>query len=161
MKEQWKAFADGFYEVSNLGRARRLKDGRSTSPGRLLKPNPDKDGYHLIHPCVRGKRTVYKLHSLVAKMFVGPCPRGHEVNHKDGVKGNNRATNLEYVTHSQNLRHAYASGLHKAKIPQEVVDRIWKLREQGKTLRQIEALTGVSNGHCGRIVRGVNRQRSA
>lgn len=38
--------------------------------------------------------------------FVGPCPKGKEVNHKDGKLDNNRRTNLEYITHKRNMLHA-------------------------------------------------------
>lgn len=46
------------------------------------------------------------VHRLVADAFMGPCAKGYEVNHKDGVKDNNRPENLEYVTHKENIEHA-------------------------------------------------------
>lgn len=48
------------------------------------------------------------VHRLVAAKFIGPCPEGMEINHKDGNKENNHWTNLEYVTHAENIRKAYA-----------------------------------------------------
>lgn len=47
------------------------------------------------------------VHSVVASAFLGRCPSGKEVNHKDGIKSNPNVTNLEYVTRSENLIHAY------------------------------------------------------
>lgn len=51
------------------------------------------------------------IHVLVTVAFLGDCPNGKEVNHKNGDKSDNRLTNLEYVTHSENMKHAFASGL--------------------------------------------------
>lgn len=46
------------------------------------------------------------IHKLVAEAFLGNKPPKHEINHKDGNKSNNHASNLEYVTHKENIRHA-------------------------------------------------------
>lgn len=93
----WKPVLDyeGFYEISDEGICRRLPDGQ------LLKP-------HLA----RGYVTYYlddgprSAHSLVMEAFIGKRPAGREVNHRNGVKGDNRLTNLEYLTHRRNIRHA-------------------------------------------------------
>ncbi len=54
-----------------------------------------------------------KIHILVATAFIGDKPPSCQVNHKDGNKGNNCASNLEYVTQSENGKHAYRLGLLK------------------------------------------------
>ena len=51
------------------------------------------------------------MHRLVADAFLGPCPIGHEVNHKNLDKADNRTANLEYVTRSENLLHRSAAGI--------------------------------------------------
>lgn len=53
------------------------------------------------------------VHDLVARSFVGPRPDGHHINHVDGVKTHNHFSNLQYVTRSQNIRHAIDIGLIK------------------------------------------------
>lgn len=67
-------------------------------------------GYYQIslNDLVRGKvkRRTFRVHQLVALFYLGPCPRGHEINHKDGNKLNNQLENLEYVTKKQNMQHA-------------------------------------------------------
>jgi hypothetical protein len=53
------------------------------------------------------------VHRIVAAAFIGPCPDGLEINHKNGIKLDNRAENLEYTTRSANMKHAYDSGLRR------------------------------------------------
>lgn len=73
------------------------------------------------------------VHQLVASAFLGPIPAGLEVNHKDGIKTNNRPENLEYVTRAQNVKHSFVTGLrtmargqehHAAKISDDDVRKI-------------------------------------
>ena len=58
-----------------------------------------------------GQRVMRSVHRLVAEAFIGPCPEGLEVNHKNGQKQDNRPENLEYVTTAENLSHARTTGL--------------------------------------------------
>lgn len=58
-----------------------------------------------------GKTTTQRVHSLIALTFLGERPCGMQVNHKDGNKLNNAISNLEYVTISENIKHAYKNGL--------------------------------------------------
>jgi hypothetical protein len=80
----------------------------------------DTNGYKLVSIINGGKSKMVRVHRLVALSFLGPCPLTHEVNHKDGNKTNNHIDNLEYVTRSQNTRHAWNIGLsvvtHKSRI---------------------------------------------
>lgn len=101
----------GTYEVSSLGRVRRAAPGRLTHVGRLLNPVILKIGYPFVRPVVNGKNVGMYVHRLVAEAFLGPCPEGCEVNHKDGDKANPALSNLEYVTHAENMRHASRSML--------------------------------------------------
>jgi hypothetical protein len=113
-KREWKPVV-GFethYEVSNDGVVRRRCAGRGTQPGRLLVcTTVDTKGYPIVVLHVRGRGLTKKIHGLVARAFLGERPVGKQVNHKDGVKRNNHFTNLEYVTQSQNIRHAISLGL--------------------------------------------------
>ena len=76
--------------------------------GRVLKGCPDKDGY-LIGGFQRPgmTRKTVKFHRLVAEAFLGEIPAGMHVNHKNGIKGDNRIDNLEIVTPSQNTKHGF------------------------------------------------------
>lgn len=92
------------YSVSNIGRVRRDKRAKRTYPGRLLTQHPNNSGYMQVH-LSRDGDNVRRVHRLVAEAFIGPCPVGREVNHRDGQKENNAASNLEYVTRGENINH--------------------------------------------------------
>jgi len=114
MKERWKQIAGGDYELSNFGQLRRLKPARGTRVGRLSKGRPLGPYGYIGVTLGKGPdgrvRTAY-LHVLVAETFIGSKPAGTEVNHCDGDKNNNRADNLEYLTHAKNQKHASENGL--------------------------------------------------
>lgn len=90
-------------EVSNLGRVRVKKSKNTANIGRILKQRIDKDGYSLIAT----NRTTVRVHRLVAESFIPNPNKLPVVNHKDNVKGNNDASNLEWSTISYNTSHAY------------------------------------------------------
>lgn len=71
-----------------------------------LVPRPNNAGYLMVALHRGTERFMLCVHRIVAATFHEPCPEGHEVNHKDGVRFNNAPSNLEYVTRSQNIRHA-------------------------------------------------------
>jgi len=63
-----------------------------------------------------GKRKAYMVHRLVAELYVkGQTHQKTDVNHKDGIKVNNHYENLEWVTKSENQKHAYDNGLNPSK----------------------------------------------
>ena len=97
MDEIWKDIKgfEGLYQVSNLGRVKSLRKGI------IMKPDKHRGGY-LYYILRRTERKTFKAHRLVADAFV--CRPRLEVNHKDGDKKNNRADNLEMVTHKENMR---------------------------------------------------------
>lgn len=124
MKEIWKPCFDGHYKASSLGRIRRLKPWGRFMPragrrveyppliGAELKPwTRPRDGRKYVSLIVNGKRLTRGVHQVVADAFLGPRPQGREVNHKDGDKTNNHASNLEYTTHAENCAHAGRHGL--------------------------------------------------
>lgn len=120
--ETWKDIIgfEGLYSVSTHGNVRRDAPtrgfGSRVAPGRHLRQKRCADGYRSvsIYPA-RGCQKQIHVHRLVAAAFIGSVPDGHVVNHKDGNKSNNVLENLEYVTPSQNTKHAFAIGLMKGK----------------------------------------------
>lgn len=84
----------------------------STVTNKYLKLHCGAVGYPLISlPNGKGKKRLHTVHSLVAEAFIGSRPPNHEINHKDGCKSNNHVSNLEYVIPSENIRHAFETGL--------------------------------------------------
>ena len=111
------------YAVSNLGRVKRLIAARGTSAHRVLKPHFWFTNYYaacLSTPLGNRKYRFgrYLIHRLVMLAFVGPPPDPKMfVNHKNGIKTDNRLDNLHYVTRSENAQHASKLGLLKHPSP--------------------------------------------
>jgi HNH endonuclease/NUMOD4 motif len=97
------------YEVSNMGGIRRK--GYHGSPSGYRKEvtygTLDHKKYRRVRLRAAGKGYSRLVHRLVLTAFVGPCPTGMETNHVNGVRDDNRLENLEWVTPSQNVQHAY------------------------------------------------------
>lgn len=124
-REKWipiKGF-DG-YEVSSFGRIRSLdrvvvrEGGRGDLfvRGKVLRTNRTPKGYRRIQLSRGGDGSNLLVHRLVAEAFIDNPDGKPEVNHKDGDKENNKVDNLEWVTASENQRHAYRAGLKMAAV---------------------------------------------
>ena len=113
LEEMWRAIPDyeGWYEISDWGNIKRVRTGPGIFVGRILRQSLDGDGYHQISLSKLGDIRTIKVHKLVMLSFIGPRPEGKQINHKDGNKDNNHLDNLEYLTQSENMTHAYDTGL--------------------------------------------------
>jgi len=102
-------------------------DGRVFSLKRqiYLKPRMVRGGYYLVCLCKNGREYQKYIARLVAQAFIPNTENKPEVNHIDGIKENNDVSNLEWVTHKENIQHAMLMGLHssnKKQIPINVYD---------------------------------------
>ena len=125
-EEQWKGCPgfDGRYEVSNTGKVRSLSRLEECYRGsqryffrvraRELKQSPDKYGYSIVILSAEGCTHTRKVHRLVAETFLLKPSRTDQVNHKNGVKNDNREENLEWVSAKQNVLHSFQTLGRKA-----------------------------------------------
>jgi len=111
---------EGLYAVSEDGSIRSLprvversNGALMTVQGRWMKPVLRSDGYQKVtlHRDNRPGRSMLVHRAVAATWLPSPEGDGLEINHKDAVKTNNRASNLEWCTSSENSRHAVALGL--------------------------------------------------
>ena len=132
---------------------------------RILKGNRDTGGYIQVVLCdgSGGRRTVF-VHTLVAEAFLGPSPTPeHTVNHKNGIKTDNRATNFEWLTRTENVRHAYhvlgrtnprGEAHYHAKFTETDVREMRRRCAAGETQTQVAKDYGIAQGHVNNIVTG-------
>lgn len=122
--ENWKDIK-GFenkYQVSNFGRVKSLSRTiiggwkTRTLSERILKVS-NRNGYLSVF---LGREYRNNIHRLVAETFILNPENKTQINHKDGNKHNNHVNNLEWVTQSENTKHAYANGL--------IIHRDWKIK---------------------------------
>ena len=104
-EEEWRDVLgfEELYQVSNLGNVRTVKRGEAT----VMAQEKQQNGYLSVHLRNRGIERRASVHRLVAEAFI-PNPDGlRDVNHKNGIKTDNRLENLEWMSHSDNIKHQY------------------------------------------------------
>lgn len=136
---------DGFekYEVSNLGRVRNMKSGRT------LKPQLQKNGYLTHQLSEHNKRKTLLLHRIIATAFIDNPGKKPQVNHIDENKLNNDLSNLEWCTEKENMTHGTRTKRAAEKLSQKVIqlDLNDNILNVFKSMVQAEQETGVSTGN--------------
>ena len=113
--------------------------------GVKMRPSIDRCGY--LHGLINGRNCSY--HRIIAECFVHNPYNKHDINHINGIKTDNRAENLEWFTRSENIIHAYRTGLerpvigvdnHNSKLDDELVRYI---RQSNKSNYRLSKELGV------------------
>ena len=118
--EIWKDIKgyEGLYQVSNLGRIKSL-DRIIVYPNnmssrffksKIQKPCLNSNGYLFCDLYKNSNRKRFYIHRLVLTSFIG-LEKGKDVNHINGIKTDNKLSNLEWLTRSENMKHAFKIGL--------------------------------------------------
>lgn len=146
------------YSVTDGGRIVSHKHGKD----RTLRPAPDHGGYLHVQLHDHGRHRIAYLHREVIKAFKGRPDGCLDINHLDGNKRNNHIENLEWVTRSENMLHAYRLGLMadkngeqngRAKVTSDQVQEIRRMLKEGARQKDIGAKFGLHQSHISRIAR--------
>lgn len=167
--EEWRPIpgSAGFYSASNFGRIRSGPLKQRTSGrqrGRILTPSCDSKGYLFFRVCIPGvPNRNCKVHRAVAAAFLGAEDSTRQVNHRNGIKTDNRIENLEYVTCRENIQHCWETGLHgvdhctgenspNAKLTENSV-RLIRDEYPARTLSQLAKRFGVTKQTVWHVVK--------
>ncbi len=158
IKEQWRPIRqwEGLYEVSDLGRVRRVAAIPAHRCNRVLRPRDNGHGYVQVRLRRPGTKLNCYVHILVAAAFIGECPPEHEVNHINLDRSDCRATNLEYLTRPDNVRHSMRCNPdgRPSKLTEEDVREIRQQLQAGQTQRPLARKYGVDRSTIARIHTG-------
>ena len=150
MKEIWRDIKgyEGIYQVSNYGRVKKLVCKGSTKE-KIRKTSKDKYGYDQIVLSKNSKSTTYKIHRLVAIIFIEnpnnyPC-----INHKDENKTNNYVENLEWCTVSYNNSYGSRIDMNCKKVI------CLNTGEVFSSTREAQEKTGIDHGGISRCCRKI------
>ena len=156
------------YQVSNLGKIRgidRLKQGRSglrLTRGQEMKQMLNKKGYPEVRLRKNGTHTRL-VHKLVSSAFLVKSEGQTQINHINGIKTDNSVINIEWVTNSENQKHAYKLGLQpsragegnsRATLTDKQVTIIKELYNSEKTIKEVSELLGVNLSIVRQIIYG-------
>jgi hypothetical protein len=161
--EEWLSVAgyEGIYAVSNHGNVMSMNYAKSKLPG-LMSFNLRR-GYRSVFFCKIGEKCRwFTVHTLVARAFLGERPSGNHINHRNGVKTDNRVENLEYCTPAENSKHNFKIGLQcnkgenhsQSRLNDEKIREIRRLVKSGIAQTHVARKFGIHQSQISNIARG-------
>jgi hypothetical protein len=161
----WK----GIYQINRLGNVRSLSrwrkagTGKRLIPEKILKPSVfyhGKDYYLYFHFKNRDKNSRVAQHRLIAKYFIPNPKRKKLINHKNGIKHDNRICNIEWVTDKENCDHAIKIGtspIGQDRTSSKLTNNdVIAIKKSGKGKAELSRMYGVSPSCIGMIFSGKN-----
>lgn len=166
---------EGYYKISKKGQVRslpRIKKGRNDltykTEGKLISHYQHPNGYVYVNLRVPGRSRYSLVHRLLALTFIPNPHSKSEINHKNGIKNDNRLSNLEWVTRSEQIKHAFKNGLSKPNYSMK--GKFGKNHHSSRTIMQLDKnlrivqvfesmgeayrATGVCSGEISRVCNG-------
>lgn len=145
---EWRKVLHGYYEISNTGLIRRIKKAKGAVIGKTLNPYKRGNNKYLaidakLYP--HKDKSAY-IHCLVAEAFLGEKPNGLEISHKNGNRYDNRVENLEYVTHSENMRLSVVHGAYedRSDLTESKVRHLRQLKANGMRTKELAEMFNIS-----------------
>jgi hypothetical protein len=163
--EVWKDVPDyeGLYQVNNFGNVRSYHNFgyELKKEPRTMKPLKTRDGYLYLTLCKDTVHKNMKVHRIVAMAFIPNELEELQIDHINGIKTDNRVSNLEWVTPKENTLRSVRLGLKprgekhgNSKLTYSQVERIRDLYKTGQySHRQIGKMFGISHSVAGKIIR--------
>ena len=146
---------EDYFQISNRGYL------YSKRTNKILKTYIRPSGYECVATKVNGTNLCFRIHRLVAQAFIPNPLNKPEVNHKDGNKLNNNVENLEWTTSSENMLHAYDTGLANAKAGIDntnaklTIEDIKFIKNSMESCRKLGKIFNVHHTQISRVKRNV------
>ena len=159
MQEIWKDIKEyeNLYQVSNKGRIRKWK---------IIKQSNTNNGYKCVNLIKNERYVMKKIHRLVAEAFIPNYENKPLINHKNGIKTDNRIENLEWCTSQENVIHALTNNrkLREKKEKRKRLnydntkvnqyDKKYNLIKQWGSIREASEMCNIDIGNMSKCCRG-------
>jgi hypothetical protein len=173
IQQIWKPIPgyEGIYEINNLGIIKSLdryvkhcKGGKTFIKGKIVSISRHKQGHHVVRLWKENKTKLFCLYRLMAIVFIPNPENKKQVNH---INGNRKSypdlNNLEWVTASENMKHAYTNGLTNGtfkkgfehqfcKLKESDISLLFTMRFEGKSLKDMADFFNINPGHASKVL---------